>query len=287
MLEAQGDEGAARLENLGQLVSSVKNYEDQKAQSGEEASLAEFLEEVALISDIDSYNEDSDVVILMTMHSAKGLEFDHVFIVGMEEGIFPSEMCRFSQDELEEERRLCYVGITRARKELYLSSSQTRMIFGQTRRNPPSRFLEEIDPGYLVEEESPAIARHNVGGIGGSSFDRGSGFGACTAISSGNRQWGSFGAGAANARYRPAADRATTPFGKPTVGFAQKQVAYAKAGVKPSYAVGDMVEHKVFGRGVVLKATPAAGDMIVEIRFDTAGVKKTMANYAPMHKIEK
>ena len=109
MLTAQGDEGQARLENLGQLVSSVRTYADQK---GPEASLEGFLEEVALISDLDSYDGESDVVVMMTLHSAKGLEFDYVFLVGMEEGIFPSELSRYSDEDLEEERRLCYVGIT-------------------------------------------------------------------------------------------------------------------------------------------------------------------------------
>ena len=280
MLEAQGDEGAARLENLGQLVSSVKTYADQK---GAEATLSGFLEEVALISDIDSYDEDTDVVVLMTMHSAKGLEFDHVFIVGMEEGVFPSEMCRFSPEELEEERRLCYVGITRARKELYLSSSQSRMIFGQTRRNPPSRFLEEIDPGYLDEEESPAITRRNNAGFG-SPF---AGFGSSTAGFGDGRQWGGFGSGAGSAPKKTAVYTGSTPFGKPTVGNAAPKRQVRTDGAKPSYKEGDVVEHKVFGRGIVLKATPAAGDLIVEIRFDTVGVKKTMANYAPMHLCEK
>ncbi len=292
MLEAQGDEGASRLENLGQLVSSVKTYADQK---GPEATLAGFLEEVALIADIDGYDEENDVVVMMTMHSAKGLEFDHVFIVGMEEGVFPSEMCRFSPEELEEERRLCYVGITRARKELYLSSSQTRMIFGQTRRNPPSRFLEEIDPGYMDEEESPAISHRSAGfgsfgGFGGSTA---SGFGGGASGFGGGRQWGGFGSGsgsaggnAGTAKPRQSAFTGTSPFGRPTVGTAPAR-PQAAAGAKVNYKPGDVVEHKVFGRGTVLKATPAAGDTIVEIRFDTVGVKKTMANYAPMQLCEK
>ncbi|MFQ9680813.1 MAG: 3'-5' exonuclease [Ruthenibacterium lactatiformans] len=115
MLEAEGEEGQTRMENIGQLVSSVKTYADQR---GPEASLPGFLEEVALISDIDSYDEGADVVVLMTMHAAKGLEFNYVFIVGLEEGIFPSEMSRYSNEDLEEERRLCYVGITVRKRAL-------------------------------------------------------------------------------------------------------------------------------------------------------------------------
>lgn len=116
------------------------------------------MEEVALISDLDSYDEDADVVVMMTLHSAKGLEFPYVFVLGLEEGIFPSEMSRFSQEDLEEERRLCYVGITRAKKELYLSCAASRMMFGQTKRNKPSRFLMEIGPELLEYEQSPMAA---------------------------------------------------------------------------------------------------------------------------------
>ncbi len=284
MLEAQGDEGASRLENLGQLISSVKTYADQK---GGEASLEGFLEEVALISDLDSYDEENDVVVMMTMHSAKGLEYDYVFIVGMEEGVFPSDMGRFSCEELEEERRLCYVGITRAKKELYLSSSQSRMIFGQTRRNPPSRFLDEIDPHLLDMEESPAISARSsfgsgFGSFGGSSYsDGGHGFGG------GRREWGSAGfsgrstAGAPSQMRFGGTTAASGRFGTSTVGAAAATKRPA-SGESKSFKPGDVVDHKVFGRGVVLKATPAAGDTIVEIRFEKAGVKKTMANYAPL-----
>ena len=126
MLEAdaaKGHEDAAdRLQNLGQLVNNVKSYCDQY---GEEASLEGYLEDIALISDIDSYNESADQVVLMTIHSAKGLEFPYVFLIGMEEGVFPSEMSKYSEADLEEERRLAYVGITRAKKELYISNSVT------------------------------------------------------------------------------------------------------------------------------------------------------------------
>ena len=147
MLEAdaaKGHEDAAdRLQNLGQLVNNVKSYCDQH---GEEASLEGYLEDIALISDIDSYNESADQVVLMTIHSAKGLEFPYVFLIGMEEGVFPSEMSKYSEADLEEERRLAYVGITRAKKELYISNSVTRMLYGRPQRNEPSRFLREIDP---------------------------------------------------------------------------------------------------------------------------------------------
>lgn len=123
------------------------------------------MEEVALISDLDSYDTDADSVTMMTIHSAKGLEFPYVFVVGMEDGIFPGEMAKYNEEDMEEERRLCYVAITRAKKELYLSTSRTRMIFGQTRRNPPSAFLSEIDPGLLDETQSLELTGYG-GGFG-------------------------------------------------------------------------------------------------------------------------
>ena len=162
MLKAMKEEGETRLENLGQLVSSIKTYADQ---NGEDATLAGFLEEVALISDLDSYDNDADSVTMMTIHSAKGLEFPYVFVIGMEDGIFPGDMAKYNEEDMEEERRLCYVAITRAKKELYLSSSRTRMIFGQTRRNPPSSFLAEIDPALLDETQSPELSSYG-GGFG-------------------------------------------------------------------------------------------------------------------------
>lgn len=269
MLETKGDEGVARLENIGQLVSSVKTYADQK---GPEASLSGFLEEVALIADIDNYNDETDVVVMMTLHSAKGLEFDYVFMVGMEQGIFPSDRSRFSDDDMEEERRLCYVGITRARKRLYMSSSQSRMIFGQTKRNPASAFIEEIDANLLEEEQSPNIGR-GFGGFGGAS--------------GAPRQWGAAGfagSGATGAGARTASSwnqsSRSAGFGSFTGG--QTAQPQKSAGAKRPYQPGDTVQHKVFGRGTVLKATPAASDTIVEIQFEKVGVKKTMANYAPM-----
>ena len=295
MLEAAGEEGETRLENIGQLVSSVKTYADQR---GPEASLAGFLEEVALISDIDSYDENSDVVVLMTMHAAKGLEFDYVFIVGLEEGIFPSEMSRYSDDDLEEERRLCYVGITRAKKELYLSSAASRMLFGQTKRNKPSRFLEEIEPELVQHEESAAAARMRAaretymqrqngyldrtynrapagqGGYGGYGGYQGTGGGYASRTAAGARKSG-------------------TAAPRPIGGASSIQAGSAVRADRPAtggdarYQPGDVVEHKVFGRGTVLKVTPVGGDHIVEIRFDTAGVKKTMANYAPLKRVDK
>ena len=339
MLEAdaaKGHEDAAdRLQNLGQLVNNVKNYCDQH---GEEATLEGYLEDIALISDIDSYNESSDQVVLMTIHSAKGLEFPYVFLIGMEEGVFPSEMSKYSEADLEEERRLAYVGITRAKKELYISNSVTRMLYGRTQRNEPSRFLREIEPEYIEETRSPVLEqRSHMGGWGSeysdtvpggasgysgpSGYSRSSyGGGYGSSYSSGNRSGylnreynagESRGFGSSYGGRNPASSGFGSHYGnsstQPTTrssGFGSaysggnatkntvKQTAFTvNSAVKPAasgskhYEPGDIVEHKVFGRGTVLKVKPAAGDQIVEINFEKVGIKKTMANFAPLTKI--
>ena len=319
---AKGHEDAAdRLQNLGQLVNNVKNYCDQH---GEEATLEGYLEDIALISDIDSYNESSDQVVLMTIHSAKGLEFPYVFLIGMEEGVFPSEMSKYSEEDLEEERRLAYVGITRAKKDLYISNSVTRMLYGRTQRNEPSRFLREIESEYIEETRSPALEhRSQLGGWGSaysdtvpggaSGYSGASGWGRSRSggSGSGNRSGylnaeynggsrgfgadyagrGASGSASADSRSRSGGfgsgyGRAAAPKApaKP-VQFTGAPAAKPAASTPKHYEPGDIVEHKVFGRGKVLKVKPAAGDQIVEINFEKVGVKKTMANFAPLTKI--
>ena len=339
MLEAdaaKGHEDAAdRLQNLGQLVNNVKNYCDQQ---GEEASLEGYLEDIALISDIDNYNESADQVVLMTIHSAKGLEFPYVFLIGMEEGVFPSEMSKYSEADLEEERRLAYVGITRAKKELYISNSVTRMLYGRTQRNEPSRFLREIEPEYLEETRSPVLEqRSRLGGWGSNYSDTvpggASGYSGASGWGRGSSSYGSYGgstgygnrSGYLNREYnagegrgfgsvyagrgssssgygssygshsgsvggpggfgsgysRPAAPK--TPAKQ--INFTGTPTAKTNANTKKHYEPGDVVEHKVFGRGTVVAVKPAAGDQIVEIRFEKVGIKKTMANFAPLTKI--
>ena len=320
MLKAMKEEGETRRENLGQLVSSIKTYADQ---NGEDATLSGFLEEVALISDLDSYDNDADSVTMMTIHSAKGLEFPYVFVLGMEDGIFPGEMAKYNEEDMEEERRLCYVAITRAKKELYLSTSRTRMIFGQTRRNPPSAFLSEIDPGLLDETQSPELTGYGGGfGAGYGSYSTnvpggrsgysgasrgylnseynarprgGFGGGYSSGFASGGHespnsyggrhQVQSTGFGSGYGLSRSAGNTAPAGAGTSTLAGAPSAAPQKKAAAA-SYAAGDIVEHRVFGRGKVLKATPIAGDCIVEIQFDRVGVKKTMANYAPLKKVE-
>lgn len=277
------EEAEERENNLAQLVNNVKNYCDTR---GVDASLEGYLEEIALISDIDSYNADADQVVMMTIHSAKGLEFPYVFLVGMEENIFPGAMSQYSEEDLEEERRLAYVGITRAKKELYISHCATRMLYGRTCYNEPSRFLNEIDPEYVETTRSPALERPSRpawGSLGETVPGGASGYsgpsGRAAASRSGylNREY--------NAPARGRTGRAPAFPGAPAVRpAAPARPAAAQTGAK-HYAPGDIVMHKVFGRGTVTRVTPAAGDFIVEIRFDKVGVKKTMANFAPLTKV--
>ena len=277
MLEAQGEEGQTRIENIGQLISSIKTYADQR---GPEATLEGFLEEVALISDVDSYDTEADVVVMMTMHSAKGLEFDYVFLVGLEEGVFPGERCKYSNEDLEEERRLCYVGITRARKELYLSSAAARMMFGRTQRNEPSRFLKEIDASLLEEEISPLLQPQRRSPYAAPRGGMDDAFRGHSAQPAARRPYLDREYNRAPAPNPAASSRMFPPIQKGSAAVPLKKAD----GVK--YQPGDLVEHKVFGRGKVMKVTPVAGDTIVEIRFERAGVKKTMANYAPLKKLD-
>lgn len=248
-LEADREKGEERKENIGELVTNLMTYETEN----EDATLSGFLEEVALMTDIDNYNAQTDAVVMMTLHSAKGLEFPVVFIPGMEEGIFPGMQSMYSSDEVEEERRLAYVGITRAKKKLYLTNANSRMIFGSTSRNLPSRFLTEI-PRELCQKSG--------------SFSSPSRFGTYRGDDS---------------RVPFAENDAYTPRRKP-------QTAFTIPSEKPqptslAFAVGDSVKSKVFGAGVILSVKPMGNDQMLEIAFDKVGTKKLMANYARLEKI--
>ena len=246
-----------RVNNIKELSSMFIKYEEES----EDANLSEFLEDVALISDIDSYNEDEDAVVLMTLHSAKGLEFPVEFIPGMEEGIVPGNQSMFSDEDLEEERRLAYVGITRAKKKLYLISSQQRMLYGQTSRNMPSRFLREI-PSSVIDDQS-VVARRSTGFTSAHS-----------GFSSGARGGSSYTSSSKIGSARQSSNSAHK--------FGQAGNAAQKSNV--DYNVGDTVSHKSFGTGTILTITPMGGDMLLEVAFDKAGTKKMMANYARLEK---
>lgn len=239
MLSAQGVEGRVRLENIAELKTNLIKYENDS----EDGGLQGFLEEVSLFTDLDNLNDDEDSVILMTMHSAKGVEFKNVYVIGLEENLFPSYQSASSDNEVEEERRLAYVALTRAKERLFLSCAAQRMLFGHTSRNQPSRFLREI-PQELMEQKDDAA-----------SF-------------------------ASNTRPERPKHTYTPEIGRNVGTAAPTQ----KTGV--TYGVGDLVSHKVFGRGRVVAMTPMGSDTLVEVRFDTKGTKKIMANFAKLVRIE-
>ena len=246
-LRLDKEKGEERIENIYELVSNLKTYESEN----EEPTLAGFLEEVALMTDIDNYNAQQDAVVMMTIHSAKGLEFPVVFLPGMEEGIFPGIQSMYNPDDIEEERRLAYVGITRAKEKLFISHANLRMIFGSTTRNLPSRFVIEI-PDALTERtgRQPASQRTFDSLVRGDYEDRNySGNGYLSKINQ-----------------------------KP------QSVPKPKA-PKVSFNVGDSVMHKVFGQGVIVSSKPMGNDAMLEIAFQKAGTKKLMANFAKLQKI--
>lgn len=234
-----------RKANLDELVSNLERY----SQENEEPTLNGFLEEVSLMSDIDNYDSESDTVVLMTLHSAKGLEFPVVFIPGMEEGVFPGYQTMFVPSEVEEERRLAYVGITRAKKKLYLVNAKSRMLHGSTTRNRPSRFVNEI-PGELLDEVNAPV---NTGFIK-HSF-------------SGEEFEGKKSSSSASAH---------------SIGIGNVKKLSAS---NEKFSVGDTVMHKTFGEGVIVKAQPMGNDTFLEIAFKTAGTKKLMAKYAGLTKV--
>ncbi|MGN1089656.1 MAG: ATP-dependent helicase [Huintestinicola sp.] len=240
-LKNQGDEGAARLENIEELKSNIVTYMENKAENGEEATLSGFLEEISLYTDVDKLSADDDAVCLMTMHSAKGLEFPTVFIVGMEDGIFPGVRCLENPDEMEEERRLAYVGITRAKEKLYITHAQQRMLFGSTQRNFQSRFIKEIDKDCIERKDGTVKSRkptnEEVISSSGYSYNLQS-------------------------------------------QLAGKKLEHSKKTGASDCSVGDRVKHKVFGEGTVISVKPMGGDQLMEVAFDTVGTKKIMASYS-------
>ena len=247
-----------RKNNINELSSMFIKYQEED----EDFELSDFLEDVALVSDIDSYNADEDCVVLMTLHSAKGLEFPVVFIPGLEEGIFPGNQSIYQEDDLEEERRLAYVGITRAREKLYLINARQRMLYGQTNRNMGSRFIREIPVSVtddITVETFTARNGSTFANRGGSAFNSTSSFGSGrTEVS--NRQNSS----------------AAHKFG---------QVGATASNTGVTYSVGDTVRHKTFGTGIVLSSNPMGNDNLLEIAFDRAGTKKLMANFAKLEKV--
>ena len=243
MLEDRNDvESRARLENVRELKSSLVGYEENHP---EDASLSGFLEEIALYTDIEQYDPNADAVVMMTMHAAKGLEFPFVFIVGAEEGLFPSARSLDDGDSLEEERRLCYVAITRAKEKVMITYAAQRMLYGRTTVNRPSRFVMEI----------PEKLRN----------------GPVRAPRTGYRPEQTYGGYGSYGGERPRPKREL-----PTYQTAQ-------APVRLELRAGDSVEHTAFGRGLVISVMKMGNDALLEIAFDQKGTKRLMANAAGRH----
>lgn len=237
-----------RAANVQELASNLRRFEEENP----EGTLSDFLEEVSLITDIDNYDNNADSVVLMTVHSAKGLEFPVVFLPGMEENIFPGMASVYVPSEVEEERRLAYVAITRAKEELYIFHAESRMIFGMTNRNRVSRFVEEI-PAMLIEHtrsrdySARPVSMPSFGGA------------------------------------KPFGEAPKTKSVAEAGGFTPKpRVKPAPAG---TYRVGDTVLHKAFGTGLIVSATPMANDTLLEVAFDKVGTKKLFANFARLTKV--
>ena len=251
-LEAENtEESRARIENIDELISKTAAYQEAMEEQNQPASLSGFLEEVALVADIDTVDPGQDYVLLMTLHSAKGLEFPRVFMTGMEDGIFPGYMTVTSGDpsDLEEERRLCYVGITRAMKELTMTCAQQRMIKGQTQYNKVSRFVREIprelvDLGHTIQEKKPKV--ENIAPV--------------------------------KSRYSAMKEIMQSR------NFQPREFKVTKAD-SLDYGVGDTVRHVKFGVGIVKNIVEGGRDYEVTVDFDKVGIKKMFASFAKLKKI--
>ena len=251
-LEAEGTEEAeARIENINELISKAQSYMDAMQEQDQRATLSGFLEEIALVADIDTIDQDQDYVLLMTLHSAKGLEFPWVFLTGMEDGIFPGYLSLQEENDsdLEEERRLCYVGITRAMKHLTLTSARQRMIRGDIQVNKISRFVKEIprdlvDTGQIIREKRPAMDPFLSGTAGYAQIKK---------------------------AFQPAMSR-------------PKEFRVQKA-ESLEYDVGDTVRHSKFGVGIVTAIVDGGRDYEVTVDFDKAGTRKMFAGFAKLKKI--
>ncbi len=243
-LRGEKEEAETRIENINELASNLLKFQEE---NGEEATLSAFLEEVSLMTDIDNYDETADTVVMMTMHSAKGLEFPVVFLPGFEEGIFPGLQAIYDPNEIQEERRLCYVAITRAKESLYLLNADSRMLFGSTSRNRPSRFSLEIPLDLINKTREQDWRKPDLG----------------TKMP------------VAETELRRKSATAAMHFGQVTPPARSGNV----------FKTGDMVQHKTFGKGLVISATPMGNDVLLEIAFEQ-GTKKLMANFARLAKVE-
>lgn len=274
MLEDAGEEERERLDNLAEFKSNIVEY----CRANEQPTLTGFLEETALIADVDRYDETADAVVMMTVHSAKGLEFPVVFLPGMEDGIFPGmQTVMAGSDEMEEERRLAYVAITRAKEALYILHAKNRLMYARTVCNPVSRFVGEIPEELKDSEEMREDPDYYGGGMYGSRFGQKSYHFGDTASDAPQRQ-----------NLSPDARRKPRTFSETEHATVNRPLMEGgvRMGGKPVFKEGDRVRHMTFGDGEVLSVKSMGADVLYEIMFDTAGIKKLMATYAKLKKIE-
>ena len=237
------ENGDTKIENVEELRSSIVQYMNE----ADEPSLSGFLEEVALYSEADRDDGSDDKVTLMTVHSAKGLEYKNIFVIGLDDGIFPSSRSFDSEADMEEERRLAYVAITRAKERLYLTNASQRMLFGQTQRNVTSRFMREIDPSLIEKHDHAAAMRKQLG----------------------------------------ESDKTLTEVHSTSLQQQLARNKSRSVGAKTSetYTAGERVSHNIFGEGTIVSVKPMANDSMLEIAFEKVGTKKIMANYAKLKKL--
>ena len=273
-LQADKETYEERKSNVMELLANLVHYTEEN----EDGTLTGFLEEVALMTDIDNYNSDSDSVVMMTLHSAKGLEFPGVFIVGMEEGLFPGNQVIYDSKEVEEERRLCYVGITRAKQKLYITNARSRMMYGNTSFTRPSRFLSEI-PEELTESNMNKSQGSSFGGH--SSYTYGSSFSG-TGSSSSFSQTKTYSASKSSASSFENSEKPKYSRGFSGAGNMKSQESSA---VTLDFKAGDRVSHKAFGDGIIISAKAMGGDLLLEVAFDNVGTKKLMAKMAKLTKL--
>lgn len=256
MLEAEGFEGEGKIANVNEFTSAAVEYENRCADSGTEATLSGFLEEISLISDVDKYDENSDSVVLMTVHAAKGLEFPVVFLAGMEDGIFPSQQNIGEADEMSEERRLAYVAITRAKEKLYITYAKNRTMYGRTSYNMLSQFVREELPESLVFRDGPRKAPP--------------------------RAPLSYSPTPTRKQYSESVSREF--YRRPEISQTKKAKGAAGYGIE-CLPPGTRVSHLTFGEGVIVSTRDMSGDVLYEVKFDTGITKKLMATFAKLRRI--
>ena len=261
MLVAEGFEGEGRIQNVEEFVAAATEYEKRQNENGEEITLAGFLEEIALVSDVDKYDENADAVVMMTVHSAKGLEFPHVVLAGMEDGIFPSQTNMSEPEQMSEERRLCYVAITRAKEQLFITYAKNRMMYGRTTYGNLSCFIRDEVPEELTVRPRPRVIPPRAPSSAAYQQKK---------PTVGFSQAPTFGGNEMNRR----------AFG----GAPQAKPGAKSFGVE-KLAIGTRVRHAAFGDGTITFAKDMGGDVLYQVDFDNGTSKKLMATFAKLQKI--